>query len=281
MNPLEQALLGWQCLGSAARALTRPVTWGVWLPLALVRFGTLAALAMAAHPMVSSFAAPVVLALAGPHALHYPGLYRALPAVFGRVDAATWGVVGLWAAGASSAQVTAMAGGAAESAGALMARALRRLPLLWLAELPALALGWALTEGILLWLASRGSGALTVRLLTMIAAVALVIARAFYGWLPALVVAGGHGVSDAWHELGRLAGRGYVAAFVITLVTTLPALPLWLALRSPGRWVDAGHPGWVALLLAAGVAVTLLTSFLSVVALTLAWRALEEDPWHS
>jgi hypothetical protein len=279
MNTLEQLILGWECLGAAMRPLLRPAAWVVWLPLALARLGALAALAWCAHPLVSGVAAPVVAWLGGAGALHYPDLFRVLPAVHGRVDALLLATLGLWTVAASSIQVAASAGGARLGVAGCVTRATRRLPALFIATLPVLVIGWTLTSGVTMWLAARGSAALTVRLVGLVAVVALFLVRTYAAWLPPVVAAGGHDAREAWPELGRLSGRGFAAAFVITLVTTLPTLPLWFVLRSPGRWIDLGHPEWVALILACGVALTLLLQFVATVAITLAWRAIEEDPW--
>src|SRR5262249_57281488 len=56
-------------------------------------------------------------------ALHYPELFRVLPGMFGRIDAVTLAIVGLWVAGAASAQVAALSDGVTPAPGACLALA--------------------------------------------------------------------------------------------------------------------------------------------------------------
>ncbi len=279
MNALEQLILGWECLGSALRALTRPAAWAVWLPYALLRFGLLAGFAIGAHPLVSWAMAPLIRALAGEGALHYPELFRALPALDASTGAVLLATAGLWCSGAAAFQVHARASRAPLPAAACLGHAARRYPALLLATLPALALAWVLGDGVAMWLDARGSGPMTVRLISLAAAVVALCVAAWFAWLTPVVAAGRHGPRDAWHELGRLAARGYPAALLITLVTTLPSLPLWFVMRTVTRWIDRGKPEMVAVMLAGAIALTLLTRMIATLAITLAWRAIEEDPW--
>jgi hypothetical protein len=276
---LEQMLLGWECARSALRVAARPVVWPPWLLLAVTRIGAIGVLVMATHPLVSQVMAPLVEGLAGPGALHYPVLFRLLPRLVERVGLPVDVLLGGWAAGVASLQVVAMSDRATRSLGEAMARSLRRLPVLVAAQVPALALGWLLGDGATMWLETRGSGPLMTKAVGLVAAMLLGLVRVFCCWLPVIVVADGRGVTEAWSELGRLGSRGFGSALVVGLLTLVPVAPLAFALRAPGRWIDIGHPEWVALLLVLEGGVTILASFLATIALALAWRALEEDPW--
>jgi hypothetical protein len=279
VNLLEQALLGWESLLSALRVAFKPVVWPPWLLLGLARIGAIAVLVLGAHPLVSWIGAPLVTWLGGPGALHYPVLFRLLPRLVDHLTLPIDVVVGGWAAGVTSLQVVAMTDRASRSLGGAMKRSLARLPALVVAELPALALGWVLSEGVAMWLESRGSGGLVIKAVTVLAALLLGFTRVYFCWLPVMVVADGRGVLESWRELRRFGGRGYGAALTVGLLTLLPMVPFALVLRAPGRWIDIGHPEWVAGLLGLERIVTLLTAMLATIALALAWRALVEDPW--
>lgn len=279
MSFLEQLLLGWECARSAPRVALKPATWPAWLVFGVTRLGVVVALTLAAYPLVSRVMAPLVTGLAGSGALHYPVLFRLLPRLVGRVGLPVDVLLGGWAAGVASLQVVAMSNRATRSVGEAMTRSLARLPALVAAQLPALALGWLLSEGVAMWLETRGSGALVTKAVGLLATLLLGLVRVWFCWLPVIVVAGGRGVIEAWRELTLLASRGFGTALAVGLLTLVPAAPLAFALRAPGRWIDIGHPEWVALLLGVQGFVTILTSFLATIALALAWRALDEDPW--
>jgi len=279
VNLLEQVMLGWECARSALGVAVKPAIWPPWLLLGLARIAAIVTLAYCAHPLVSWLAAPLVSWLAGSGAIHYPVLFRLLPRLVDRFVLPLDVAIGVGAAGVASLQTVALSGGTTRRLGDAMKQSLARLPMLVVAQLPVLALGWLLTDGVGMWLESRGSGGLVVKAVTLLASVSLGLVRVWFCWLPVMVVADGRGVLDSWRELRRFGGRGYGAALVVGLLTLVPPAPFALALRAPGRWIDIGHPEWVTALLGAERIVTLLTTLLATIALALAWRALEEDPW--
>ena len=278
MGPLEQMVLGWECGRAALRTLGWRAVWALWVPLVLWRLAMLGAMTRVAHPRVSRWSLPLAVAIGGPGAAHYPGLFRVLPRIHAHLDAVTLALAGVWVAGAASVVVASRSGGAPRGAGLAALTALGRLPTLLLTELPWLLILWGLTDGLGLWVAMRGSSALVIKLLTLIAAVVLVLVRGYFAWLPPLVAAGACGLRDVPQELSALTSRGYLTALTITVFAALPSLPLWVLLRAPDHWVDGGHPEWVALLAGAQIGVTWLASLLATSALTLAWQAYREEP---
>ncbi|MFI5369997.1 MAG: hypothetical protein ACHQ52_00455 [Candidatus Eisenbacteria bacterium] len=278
MNALEQLLLGWTCAWSSVRIALRPSLWPAWIVLGGAQLALLAALACCVHPLVSALAAPLVASLAGPAALHYPTLFHELPRLFARVDAPIVAWLGAWAAGVTSLQVVAMADRASSDAREALRSAWRRLPALLVAQLPLFAMEWLLGDGITLWLHHRGSGGLVVKAVTLLAGVTLGLGGVFLCWLPVLVIVGRYRVLEAWHELPRLGGRGFGAALVVLAMAWIPQAPFALALRGPGRWIDMGHPEWVALLMVGQLVVALVMGLLATIAIALAWTALREEP---
>jgi hypothetical protein len=277
---LEQLLLGWESARSAWRLALKPGIALPWLVLGLVRVGTVVVLAFAAHPLISPVAAPVVSWVSGPGALHYPVLFRLLPRLLDRVQLPIDVVLAGWVTGLTALQVVAVSHRVTRPFSESMSVSLRRLPVLIVAQLPVLALGWLLGDGLTMLLEARGSGPLVTRVLGLLGGIVLGVVTLLFCWLPVIVVAGGRGVTEAWSDLRRLSGRGLGVALLVGLLVALPLAPFAVALHGPGRWIDMGHPEWVAVLLALERIVTMVTGLIATITLALAWGALEEeDAW--
>ena len=277
MNLLEQVVLGWECVAMAFGQLQRPALWVPWLLLGVLQALVLASLIGFAHPWVSPLVAPLLMRAAGDAVLHYPNLFRVLPGLYARADFLLAMVPGVLAAGASSALVLSVATGRPASAAAGLRRALGRGLALVVANLPFLLMVLALSFGSEAWLASRGSGGLVVRVVTLAVLLATLVLQALGLYATPLVMLGGMSPLAAWRELPHLLGRGGGTALTLVLLASVPLLPLQQLARISDRIVDRGRPELVAVLLAAEIALTLVVSALLTGAAMLAVRALEDE----
>jgi hypothetical protein len=255
MSPLEQLALGGQALGRTWRAIGRSAPWVALLPLVALQAMTLAALAAPVHPATGWLVAGLAERIGGASSLHYPGAFRTLPLIFGRVDPVIAWLAGSLALGAATAAFASIHAGAPARARESLSTGLRRWPALAAAMLPACAVMAALDA--LAPAAAAGHGITYVLAPPAIAAGRLLVAwLAFH--LAALVVLGGLGPLGALRALPRMWSRGLLTALLPLAVALTPlALPAVL-LGDPSVIVDRGTPELVAALLAVRVALAAL-----------------------
>src|SRR4029077_13357755 len=128
MSIFEQVAFAVQALWRSVALAFRPAAWLPWLGIAALRVAVVALCWNFAHPAVSWFMAPLLARFAGPDALHYPGLFGALPAVFARTDVLIEVLVGPLAIGAALVVYADRFRGRAWVPGRALAEARRRYP---------------------------------------------------------------------------------------------------------------------------------------------------------
>lgn len=258
MSVLEQVALAWQGAVRTLAQLGRPATWAPWLVLGAVQFVLLALLVNFAHPLLSAWMAPVVRRMGGEEALHYPGLFRALPGIYATCDLAIGAVLGSLVVGAATRIfANRFLGRPAAPLGAL-AEAGRRAFALVVAQLPfhLLALGIALGAGG--WLESH-SHSFVVRLLGTLAVVGgSLLAQSLFFYVAPLVILEGRSARSALREVPRTWPRGFWAALFLGAVLLIAVLPFQLLLGQSGLIAERGRPELIAVLAALQAAFTLL-----------------------
>jgi hypothetical protein len=154
MDLLEQWVLSGQALGRGIGLGLGGPRRAPWLVDVAAHGAAIAGLAWFAFPLVSPVLAPLLAALAGPMALHYPDSSRLLPIAIVRLDLALaplrWPLLLGWAAALDAARLR----GRALDAGEAFRDTLRRLPKLLAVGMPLAGLAsaagfaglWALGE---------------------------------------------------------------------------------------------------------------------------------------
>ena len=279
MNALEQLALAAQALGHTLRAARRGRLWLPWLALGVAQAAGLLALVSFAHPLLAWALAPLVRALAGEPALHYPDFYRTLPFLYSRVDLVTGSILGAIATGWSTRLFAALwrrqAGGVGEAWRDAAPHALT----LVLGQLPFQLLVLLVTTVIEHLVAGQAGLVRRVGYLVALGGVALL--QALFLYFPALVVLGGRGLWPALAGLPRTWARGLWAALLLAVGALLPLLPLDALGQRSDLLVDRGAPELVAVLTATQLAVGLVVSFVLAGASTLVYLgavAEEEEP---
>jgi hypothetical protein len=282
LNVLEQIMLAWQAFLYACRHLLRPGLWLPWLILGAIQVVAVVLIATFAHPAVSWAMAPVLRAIGGDAALHYPEVFRMLPDLFGRVDLVLTATLGAVAAGAATwlfGSELARGTGAAAPAGAGVRSAIGRWLAIVVINLPFNLMALGLTYGLSWWLGERDSSGLVQRVGRLAGLCGALLIQAFFIYGTALVVLGGRGVWDAFKSLPGAAGRGFFAALTLSIGAVIPLFPLQeLAARS-ATIVDRGTPEVVVLLVLAQVAVVLVTSFVLAGAVTVVYQGAVAPEW--
>lgn len=269
MNLLEQLALAWQALAQTVRLLGRPTLWAPALVLGACELAVIGCLWWFAHPALSWAAAPLLRAVAGEQALHYPNLFRLLPDLYARADLVLGSLLAPVLIGAATLLFAARFQGRTVALGDSLGRAGRRAGSLILVNLPLNLLLLALSYGLPWWLALRGSAGLARSLMPIAILGGAVVLQALFLYVNALVMLEGRGPLGTLAALPRSWSRGFWAAFALGGVMMLPLLPLqWVAERA-NVLVDRGAPELVGWLAVVQVLVALLTWFVLTGAATL------------
>jgi len=260
MSALEQLALALQGVRLTLRQLPSGRLWLPWLALGVLQLALLLALTGFAHPWLVWAVAPLVRAVAGEPAMHYPDFYRALPYLYGRMDVAVamlpgalatgWGTL-LFAARWQRRELSAAAGWAATARYGL-ALVLAQLPLQLLLLLLTVAL--ERTPG--------GQFGLARRLAQAAAVGGAVGLQALFLYVPALVVLGRRGAWAALGGLPRSWARGLWAALLLSALALLPLLPFGALAQRSGLLVEHGVPELVGWITGAQILAGLCLSFL-------------------
>jgi hypothetical protein len=271
---LEQVVLAFQSLAHSAREGRQWRLWVPWLPVLALQLGALACLWWFAHPALSWFMAPWLEWVAGESVLHYPNVFRLLPALYGRADLVIVLLAGAVAVGASTVMFGTRFTGRELSARAGVRRALARGLVLVLANLPLnlLVLGLYGLEG---WLDadSRMQGASRPALALLILALAILL-QAFFLFLNPLLMLGGRGLVASFQALPQAALRGRWAALTLAAVLWVPLLPIQLLAHAAPRIAERGTPELVGGLVVTQIVIALLVAFLLTGGSTLIYQSL-------
>jgi len=262
MNALDQLAIGWQALATTVRQLFVRALWAPWLVLGAMQLVLLAALWEFAHPAVSWLLAPWIARAAGEGALHYPGLFVQLPELYAEADLLLGATFGSLVIGAGTLLFAARFRGEVPDVGAAWRTALRRGATLVLVNLPLNLLAIGLSEGLLTFVESRGSGGIVKHLVQAVTAIGLVVLQAMFLYVNADVMLERRGAIEALLDLPRIWSRGFWAGAMVSALVLAPLAAFhWIFQRS-AELVQHGPPERVGLLVVAQVATTLLSWFL-------------------
>jgi len=260
VNWSGQIALAGQSLLHAARQMRRPALWVPWLLLGLLQAGALVALCFAAHPWLSPVLAPLVVRMAGAHALHYPDLFLALPGIYARIDLVLAALPGAFVLGASTALFRDVFLARTPHVGAALGLALRRTVTLIVVNLPfhLLAAGWA----TLIATSIGGRPGIVGRAAYLLALGGSVLLQALFLSASAFVVIEGRGIRGTFASLPHGWRHGFWAAMVLGVLLLLPLLPLNL-LSGAGHVIAArGRPELLAAMSFAQLLIALASGFL-------------------
>jgi hypothetical protein len=275
MNVLEQLALAGQALRLALRELRTGGLWTPWLALGVLQLALLLALTGFAHPLLAWAMAPLVRALAGEPALHYPDFYRALPYVQGRLDLAVGMLPGALATGWSTRLFAARWRRSAVAPGAAWEETAPCALTLVLAQLPLQALMLLFTTT--LERALVGQPGLVRRLGEAAILGGVVGLQALFLYVPALVVLGRRGLWSTLAGLPRTWARGLWAGLLLCGVAQLGLLPLGELGQRSSLLVDRGAPELVAWVTGLQVLVGLALSFVLAGSATLVYLGTVAD----
>jgi hypothetical protein len=260
MRMLEQVSLAGHAVWLTLRESRAGRLWTPWLVLGALQCAALLTLLGFAHPLLGWAVAPLVRAIGGEPALHYPGFYRELPLLYSRVDLVLGSLVGAVATGWSTRLFAARWRREALAPGGAWAEVAPRSLTLVLAQLPFQLLVLLFTGLLEHVLADRGGIVRRLGYFATLGGVALL--QALFLYLPALVVLERRGLWSALAGLPRAWARGFWAALLLGLAALLPPAVLEGLGQGSGLLVDRGVPELVAWLTAIQLFVLLAVSFL-------------------
>ena len=253
-----------RCLLDALDLLRSPHAWTFALPQAFASAAILGGLLYFHRSPLNFLWAPVVLAIAGEDALHYPQFFRELPHIFSVLEAgASWLLLPLgWAAFVHV--LPSVFWDAAPHVGRSLRAGTRRALRIWGGALPAAAIqiGAALfIEQMRMSDIAESPRLFYVAQLASFGLITLVQVLSAYV-IPSIML-GNLSWPDAWIRSWALATRNFWITSAFILIPRLPEIPIRLFMaRLPGYW-DKLDPDSVGPLLGARVLVTLAGIFLT------------------
>ena len=276
MGPLGQVALAGEALWRTLAQMRSGRLWIPWLALFGAQLAALLVLIGFAHPALSWCMTPLVGALAGGAALHYPGFFRALPALHARADVVLAVLPGALVVGWATGLFAARWRGEVPGPRTAWDLTVRRAGALILASLPAPLLGALVTAA--LERATAGESGLARRIAWLTSLGGVVVVRACFLYVPPLVVLGGRGLRGALAALPRAWGSGFWAALALEAALAAPLLAFGRSGWSGDWLVERGRPELVTWLMIAQNAVGLARSFLLAGAATLVYLGAVADP---
>lgn len=260
MNVPEQIALAWHAFVRTLRLLPRVKLWLPWLILGASQVIVLALFALFAHPLVSPLMAPVVRALGGADALHYPDIFSHLPGLYARADMVLVAVLGAIVIGASTRGFAAAHTGDRVRGERAISSAFKRSVTLVGVLLPFNVLLALLGMG--LGVMAAGQGGLIARMAYVFGLGASLFIQAFFLYVTQLVMLERRGVRATYAAITRTWRHGFFAALVLGTLLLLPLLPLHFLSGQTARIVDRGSPDLIGVLVLAQIAVALIVGFL-------------------
>ncbi|HTR96540.1 MAG TPA: hypothetical protein VMH61_01445 [Candidatus Acidoferrales bacterium] len=234
----ELVALGLLACGRAIRTAFRSAVALTWLPMLALQALVILALAVAAHPLLSGFMAPLLRAVSGDDALRYPQGFHRLPALAAQAWFFGAAIVGPLCTGAAARAFAASGAGRPALAGTALLEALRRWPSLWLAALPGALVVVGLDAALAQLAGVRISGP-TRALLPLLAGGLQIAAQAACFFPPMLVALEDLNPFVAIARIPSTLEHGFVPAAVVLLLVAAVMQPFgWVA---PWALGDAGH----------------------------------------
>ena len=262
MSPLEQVALAWQAMLRTFAELGRPSTWAPWLVMGAVQVVLILLLWNFAHPALSAWMMPVVRALGGEEALHYPGLFRALPGMYATVDLVIGALVGSVMVGAGTLIFADRFLGRPASPGASLWEAGRRGLTLIVAQLPFHLLALAFGLGLGGWLESKNRSTMVAVIGTILTVAGSVVAQSLFFYVAALVMLEHRSAWGALRQAPRTWSRGFWAATFLGVLLLLALVPFQILQGQAALIADRGRPELIAALALAQAVFTLLLWYL-------------------
>ena len=269
MSVLVQLALAGEGLWRALLQVRAGRLWVPWLALGALQAVLLLALPGFAHPALWPWLAPLVRGVGGEEALHYPGFFGALPALYARADLVLGALAGAVVAGWSTVLFAACWRGHDVAPGAAWASVAPRVVALVLALLPLQVLVVTLDVGLAQ--AVAGEGGLVRKLAQLVSLGGVAVARALFLYVPALVVLERRGIAGAFAALPRAWARGFWAALLLGAVRVAVTSPFQRLDRVGDLLVGRGSPELVGGLVLVRIVAELAVSFVLVGAATLAY----------
>jgi hypothetical protein len=281
LNPLEQITLAWQSLGRALGQLGRLDLWLPWIALGAIQTLVLLAVWYYAHPLVSPIVTPVLRAVIGEEALHYPNVLRRLPTLYQMVGPFLDLLLGSLAMGTGTLLFAARFGGRRVGLSGAGSSAIGRAAALIVTQLPATLV--IVAAGILLdhWVASRPGSSVRALIQQFLFFGVRVVVQSVFLFTAALVMLEGWSVTRTFAELPMTWRRGVWAALFLNLAVLLPTIP-FIGLRTrSGTLVELG-PERLGLMVLAEMVVGLVSWFVLCGAVTLVYASAvaEFDEWN-
>ncbi len=251
------------------RALRRRVGVRPLLIYASVQLVVLVMLALFAYPPFVSFVMPLIRWRLGEAALHYPGSFLALRAIFGQVDMVLTVVLGGFVTGAAVWSFSSYYGGGEDPpAAGFRAAARRYIPVLIIALVGLVVAQIVTRVPMELWGHLADERPMRFRLLRMMTIGAVMAVQALLVYAIPYVILGGRRVWSALGASVSLAVRNPVTTYLIVAVpAALELLPAWLARNSTVITYRFAPEGLVVML-AVWVAVIFFVTYLMVGAAT-------------
>ena len=259
MSPTEQIAIAWHAFLRTLALLARPALWAPWLVLAAAQAGVLGLIWWFAHPLVSSFMAPLVRAVGGADALHYPDIFSHMPGLFSRADMILIATLGAVVLGASSRLFANAHTGTDLRPGRALASALKQAFTLIVVLLPFNALLALLSMGLAFVV--TGQGWLLERAGYLFGLAASVMLQAFFLYATQVVMLERRGIRGTFNALSRTWGHGFFAALILGSLMLLPLLPLHFLSGQTARIVDRGSPDLIGVMVLLQIAVAVGVGF--------------------
>ena len=260
MSPSEQIALAWEGFMRTLRLVKKAQLWLPWLVLGIGESVVLLLIWWFAHPTVSALMAPLVQAIGGEDALHYPDIFSHMPGLYARADMVIVATLGAVMLGASTRLFADAHTGAPLRAGNAIWGALRRMLTLVIVLLPFNLLLAGLSFGLGVALADQG--VLVQRAGYVFGLGASIVLQGFFLYVSQLVMLERRGVKRTLAAMSRTWRHGFLAAIVLGSLFLLPLLPLHLLSGQTARIVDRGSPDLIGIMVFAQIVVALAAGFL-------------------
>ena len=272
MRIIEQISLALHSLLATLRSLFVPPMWVPWLVLAAAQSALVASIGWFAHPAVSWYAMPLVRLLGGEDALHYPRIFRLLPALYARADLAVGALIGAVLVGAATRLFAARYSGLETRPGAELFWALRRAPALIVVNLPLNLMLVLLSFGLDTVLGRPDLAGPVRQGLAIGGLVAAMLLQAMFLFATPLVAVSELSPGAALAALPGAFRRAAFSALSLALLAVLALLPLQALAGLGDTLVERGTPELVAGMTLVQMVLGLLTGFLLTGSATLVYQ---------
>jgi hypothetical protein len=277
VNALEQVAVAGEALARTIRLVRHPATWGWWLVPMLAGLATIAMFVGFAFPLWSRVTVVVLHRLGGERILHYPEALLALPVWMPRLTNLVSIAFGTLAAAATAAACGRLLTGHEATVRGVAWAALRRAPWLWIATLPAFAVGSLAATGVRSGFALLGTS--HIKGVIMIGGawgVQVLVAAAFLLVVP-LVVMGPATPWRAWSRLPECWKHAGVASLVVAGVLGVVELAAAAGAHHAVRVASHVAPDRMPIIFAATLGIDLVAAWLAAGSAAILFGALVED----